>query len=162
MSMESQPTDLDLLAQSYVLGELDESEIERFEARLADDQKAREAVARAALWIEAVAPAGAAGPELPATGVAATSTATVIAFPTRAIVAIAAVVVVATTLVFVLARGDDTAEHVDDDKLIASWIAFGDSMDHDDADVLDDDDFDLETDADTPSWMISAMEERNR
>ncbi|MCA8943843.1 MAG: hypothetical protein KDB80_14870, partial [Planctomycetes bacterium] len=85
-----------------------------------------------------------------------------IPFRRRASLAIAAVVAIAATLWFVRARNQGTTDHIDDDKLIASWIELGDSSDAIDVDSLEIDDLDLETESDMPSWMISAMEERNR
>jgi anti-sigma factor RsiW len=45
--MTTNPQDLDWLAFCYAAGELNSTESEQFEARLADDQAAREALARA-------------------------------------------------------------------------------------------------------------------
>jgi hypothetical protein len=49
------PDDLDWLAFCYIADELSPDEVERFESRLADDQEAREAVARAVDLTRAVA-----------------------------------------------------------------------------------------------------------
>ena len=51
----SKDEDLDLLAFRYIAGELTPAESEAFEQRLADDQAAREAVARAVDLAQAVA-----------------------------------------------------------------------------------------------------------
>jgi hypothetical protein len=49
--------DLDWLAFCYAAGELNDAEVEQFEARLADDQAAREALARAVELTQTVAAA---------------------------------------------------------------------------------------------------------
>lgn len=53
------PDDLDWLAFCYIADELSRDETDAFEARLADDQEAREAVARAVELTRAIAAAGA-------------------------------------------------------------------------------------------------------
>jgi hypothetical protein len=53
------PDDLDWLAFCYIADELSRDEVDAFEARLADDQQAREAVARAVELTRAIAVAGA-------------------------------------------------------------------------------------------------------
>src|SRR5262245_23003361 len=47
MNIDNSHNDLDWLAFSYAAGELDPAQAEQFEFRLADDQAAREALARA-------------------------------------------------------------------------------------------------------------------
>ena len=64
--------DLDLLAQSYVLGEMDAEESARFEERLSEEQPAREAVERAVALMEALVeptPVAASGPTFETTTV---------------------------------------------------------------------------------------------
>ena len=57
MTNDINPNDLDWLAFCYAAGELDSAEAEQFEARLADDQSAREALARAVEFTQTVAAA---------------------------------------------------------------------------------------------------------
>ncbi|MCA8958065.1 MAG: hypothetical protein KDC87_18460 [Planctomycetes bacterium] len=47
------PHDLDFTAVRYVTGELDAAEVSAFEARLGEDQAARDAVSRAVFWATA-------------------------------------------------------------------------------------------------------------
>src|SRR5207247_1595634 len=55
--MTNDPNDLGWLAFCYAAGELDAAQTEHFEARLADDQAAREALARAVELTQTVAAA---------------------------------------------------------------------------------------------------------
>jgi hypothetical protein len=57
MTNDINPNDLDWLAFCYAAGELDAAEADQFEARLADDQSAREALARAVELTQTVAAA---------------------------------------------------------------------------------------------------------
>jgi len=57
--LDAKPDDLDWLAFCYIADELPRDEAHAFEARLADEQEAREAVARAVELTRAVAAAGA-------------------------------------------------------------------------------------------------------
>lgn len=146
--------DLDLLAQSYVLGDLDDVATAAFEQRLADDQTAREAVERAVAWIEAVSSESSANAP------------TGRVFHLRKVLAYAAGVAITTALTTVIAI-ELTKEHpsktrgADDEAVIASWIEFGELADEDSFHDVEGD-LDLESDTDTPSWMFSAWEERNR
>jgi len=55
MNKQQCPNELDWVAFCYAAGELDPAEAEQFESRLADDQTAREALARAVELTQAVA-----------------------------------------------------------------------------------------------------------
>jgi hypothetical protein len=57
MSLREEQNELDWLALQYIAGDLDSVATERFELRLADDQAAREAVARAVELTQVVAAA---------------------------------------------------------------------------------------------------------
>jgi hypothetical protein len=136
--------DLDLLAQSYVLGELDNDETARFERMLADDQGAREAVTRAVGLADALADGR------PATTVR----------PRRwpYVAAAAALLLAAAGVVITLGSRRTSSEAT---ELIECWIAFdrGDQELRELEDPLEEETLD---DALTPGWLVTALEERDR
>ena len=134
--------DLDLLAVRYVTGELAAAEIVAFEARLADDQVARDAV-EFAVRIAVVSADDVAAPEMSVAG----------GSPVRSwrMLAAAAVLLIGATIAYYFSPwsadtqdatgsgsavagtqgvpGQAFAEESEDQVLIASWMAFGELAD---------------------------------
>ncbi len=141
------------LANCYVLGELSADEATRFEARLADDVAACDAVAQAmrlnlavAVAIEdreidtVVRPVTSDSQSAPrSTGIA--------------IKALAVSVIVAASLALMFGRGVDRKDGAD--KLVADWTS-GEAARNaaDDDDGLDSDN---DADLDPPDWMLAAL-----
>lgn len=140
--------DLDLLAVRYVTGELAAAETTAFEARLADDQAARDAV-EFAVRIAVVSADDAVAPEMSAAAVS----------PVRSwrLLAAAAILLVFATIAYAVSAwststtgaveggsavagtdgnaGQAAAEESEDQVLIASWMAFGELADQEADDV---------------------------
>ncbi len=143
--------ELDWLAFRYIAGELTRAESEAFEQRLADDQTAREAVARAVMLTSAIVAGRGESP------------ASVVRYPsrprwTRWVVAAAAVLLAAITIV-VVRPGSRPGESNDELTVAGVWAEsalghgewsseFGDDADHSDDDA---DDIAL------PDWLIEAV-----
>ncbi len=161
--------ELDMLALRYVTGELTTSEIEMFEARLADDQEVRESVSRAV----AIGMAAARQPRLETIGVASPSVegpsngdAMSSRFGWRRLAA--AVLIIGVGLAFYFNRDISTPETLPTDQdLIASWGDFHDLPDSGDI-VVEHEMFgnasgaielesSLDFGAETPSWMVLVL-----
>lgn len=148
--------DLVWLANCYVAGELSADEIEAFEARLASDEVACDAVARAMKLNLAIAaafdsqPAAITNP-LPATNAPSRRTAAIIT-------ALAATAVAAAGVALMVGRGPVTNSivHKDGaDRLVAAWAtgeAARNNVDDDETLELTDD-----ADLDPPDWMLAAL-----
>lgn len=144
MTDHPESRDLDALAQHYVLGELSTTESERFESRLADDDGACEAVARAVALVEGLTPD------------AAVPTVTR-ARPNTRWIATAALIAVAASLTIVFVIRPPAARDLDAEQLIASWIELGDiESEYEPEATWEDDPTDEETD--DPGWIYSALE----
>lgn len=155
--------DLDLHAQAYVFGELDAAESAAFEALLATDQDAREAVARAVALCAALDP-------LTETGVSepATAQAPILPFVQRRGVRwAAAAALVALAVWGARALQSDGGPDPAPEDLIASWIEFGaDSpLENGSGEAGDPDDEqaeDLDATQSAPDWLVLALREEGR
>jgi hypothetical protein len=159
----SKDEDLDLLAFRYIAGELTPAESEPFEQRLADDQAAREAVARAVDLAQAVASAPADTVPLPTTHHSPLTTHTAAAHrrlrPVRWIAAAAAVVLGLLGIQFFKGPSDQTT-------LAKVWASL--RLGQDVQDVVETPNLDLiaeseesaiddEDDLTVPGWMMEAV-----
>jgi ferric-dicitrate binding protein FerR (iron transport regulator) len=140
--------DLDWLAFRYISNEMTQAEADRFEQRLGEDQLAREAVARAVAWTEAVA-------SVPHKG---SPTPQAISMPRMRWFAVAAAGLAASVMVFHSVRNSldlktlarSFAEHMGPDTFrVADTELIADS---DDSTSSEDD-----SDVSVPSWMIEAV-----
>lgn len=156
----SNPTDeaatdaADWLAVRYVLGELPATEAASYVARLAEDQSAREAVARAATLVEtlAVVPQPVATPSR--------------RLPRGRIAAVAATLAAAVLVGLALRPGGDesarppriAADEVDPARLIVLW---SDAADAPNANPVSDEYGDADPDAALvpPDWLLAAVEQ---
>ena len=164
--MNSLDHDLDLIAQQYVLGELDAQANQRFEDQLADDQLAREAVERAVLWIENAQTLDRTADTAPP------ANHPTLAWRSLAVMAIAAAAIVAILIGFRSMDPAQTSQSPDPEVLISSWIEFGqedvalvatDDVTEADFEFYGDSlDPDSGDDLDTPNWMLAAFEEEGR
>ena len=147
--------DLDLLAQAYVLGELDLKQSCEFEAQLAESQPAREAVAHAVLWVDAIAT------QRETTTIAPT-TPHRFAFSKWGLAAAAAIALaLGLQFVFVENGADTTGSNASDPRLlIASWLDL-EAFDDDTARAFDahelTDNGEPNDPLRAPNWMLSAL-----
>jgi len=170
-SQASTDSDFNWLAFQYVAGELAADECEAFELRLADDQSACEAVARAVDILGVLA--GARPTDLPSVPQAST-----VGRPWRrlaAVACVAALVVLGISLQFLQkpVATDDVgdSEHANA-QTVSDWVALGPSEDDSVNDESETDDLELSfndaeqppkvdspaDDLAVPSWMVAALE----
>lgn len=157
---ESLSEDVDLLAFRYIAGEMTAADAELFEQRLADDQAAREAVARAVDMAQAVASVPADTIPLPAFRHSELTThqprASRRLRPARWIAAAAAVVLAVLGLQFFKGPSDQTT-------LAKVWVNLWlgqDALETSNLDLIADSEesvIDDDSDLTVPGWMMEAV-----
>lgn len=150
-------TDLDLHALAYINAELDEAQVQEFEARLAHDQEAREAVERAVLLGSAVVRDLDRSGTVPSGKVISSSR----RFGWRPVaLAGAAMLIAAVGISVFLNRGPSVSERemvaTDAEALIASWVELGNL---DELAEIGFDEDEADEDLEVPGWLMQAVEE---